>query len=123
MPTRTKRKLKVAIVGSRTFNNYELMKEKFLHFTKGIEVIEIVSGGAKGADTLAERLAEELRITKHIILAQWKKYGRNAGPARNKEIAKYANVMIAFWDGKSRGTANAVKVMRELEKPVRVVHF
>ena len=123
MPTQTKRKLKVAIVGSRTFNNYGLMKEKFLHFTKGIEVIEIVSGGAKGADTLAERLAEELRITKHIILAKWKKYGRNAGPARNRQIAEYADVMIVFWDGKSRGAANAIKAMRKFKKPVKVVHF
>ena len=97
---------RVIIAGSRTFNDYELLKRTcdviFSNFT-GV-VMAVVSGGAKGADSLGERYAQErgLKILSH--LPDWQKHGRSAGIIRNKEMADNAEGLIAFWDGKSRGT-------------------
>jgi hypothetical protein len=72
---------------------------------------EIVSGGAKGADTLGEQFAQTHNLPCKIFPADWKKYGRAAGPKRNAQMAEYANYGVALWDGKSRGTANMIKRM------------
>lgn len=111
---------KVAIVGSREFNdrNYmftilNLYKEKY-----GISII--VSGGARGADTLAEEYAKLNEIDFHVFVAKWKAEGNKAGPRRNLRIANYADVMLAFPLGESKGTYNAVSLMKKLGKPVQI---
>jgi predicted Rossmann fold nucleotide-binding protein DprA/Smf involved in DNA uptake len=76
--------MKLAVVGSRTFNNYEFFKDKL----DQLSVAKIISGGARGADQLAERYAKEKGISFEIYSAKWKQYGRAAGPIRNEEIVK-----------------------------------
>jgi len=66
--------------------------------------VTIVSGGARGADTLAENYAKMIGVNTIIFKADWKKYGRAAGMIRNKDIIAQADVVVAFWDGKSKGT-------------------
>lgn len=77
------------------------------------ENIRLVSGHARGVDTLAEKYAEERGIPIQVFPAEWKKYGKAAGPIRNRAMLEYAKegtvVVAAFWDGQSRGTGNMIK--------------
>ena len=78
-----------------------------------LEISEIVSGGASGVDAMAERFANENGIAVKVYNADWKKYGRGAGPVRNKEMAEYVGekgALIVFWDHKSKGTGSMNKL-------------
>ena len=99
-------KYKVIVAGCRDFADYELLKEKcdFYLQNKKPEIIVIVSGHASGADTLGERYAQERGYETEVYPADWKTNGRAAGPIRNAQMAAVADALIAFWDGKSRGT-------------------
>lgn len=72
---------------------------------------------------MAVRYATETDIPFKVFPADWKKYGRSAGPRRNRQMAEYADAAIVFWDGKSRGTQNMIQQMRELGKPVEVIIY
>ena len=105
--------MRLAIVGCRHFDNYEL-------FCKCIESLDmldnieyIVSGGATGADSLAERYAREHAIPFKVYPANWAKYGRSAGYRRNKQIVDDADYVVAFWDYKSAGTKSTITLARE----------
>src|SRR4051812_8942749 len=104
--------MKLAIVGSRDFSDYEFMKECFAAFvaSRGGPPEMIVSGGAKGADSLARRLAEEKGVPFHEIEADWKAYGRAAGPIRNKKLVEFSDAALAFPLGESKGTRGCVKL-------------
>lgn len=106
--------MKLAVIGSRNLNIVNL--SKFL--PQG--VTEIVSGGARGVDTCAREyaLANNIKLTE--FLPQYEKYGRTAPLRRNLQIIDYADEVIAFWDGKSRGTAFVIKQCRIKNKKVTV---
>lgn len=125
--------MKLAVVGSRSFTNYEYLKTQVnnLIMNKQIIIDEIVSGGANGVDKLAEAYADEYKIKKVIIKPDYdntemvKKYGKErwgkmAPLARNETIAKYADHMIAFPYTKTNGTENAINHMKKLNKPIDV---
>ena len=105
---------RVIIAGTRYFNDYELLAayadKKLANIT---EPIEIVSGGAAGADALGERYAKEKGYKLTIFPADWGKYGRAAGPLRNEEMAKYADALLAYWDEKSRGTKSMIELAQQ----------
>ena len=94
---------KVAVVGSRTFSDYELLKKTL----DGMEIDILVSGGAEGADKLAEIYSEEKDIPIVVIKPEWKKYGRGAGIIRNTLIIKNSDHVVAFWDFESKGTRDS----------------
>ena len=105
---------RVIIAGTRYFNDYALLCEYADYkLSKIRQPIEIVSGHARGADTLGERYAEERGYKLTLFPAEWDKYGKSAGPRRNKEMAEYANALIAIWDGKSIGTKNMIDIAKE----------
>ena len=85
--------------------------------------MEIVCGGATGADTLGKRFAEELGYSVKMFPADWKKYGRRAGPVRNQQMGEYADALIAFWDGISHGTKNMIDYAMSKGLKVRVVRY
>ena len=134
------RNINMAIVGSRKFIDYELMKDTFTKLVRekcwDDMQITVISGGAKGADTLAERLADDFKLNKNIMLADWnnmnvpgvraktnqwgKEYNANAGHDRNKKMAEAADVVLAFWDGTSPGTKSMIKTSEKLGKIVHV---
>ncbi len=116
--------MKIIIAGSRDFNDYSLLKEKsnFL-LSKTTENIEIVSGGARGADYLGEKYASENKLKLKIFPADWIKYGRGAGFVRNKQMAEYADALIAFWDGKSSGTKMMIELAKEMNLKVKVILY
>jgi len=87
----------------------------------GFAPCEIVCGGATGGDQAGKAWAFLAGVPVKMFPADWKANGRAAGPIRNTAMAKYADALIAFWDGQSRGTAHMIECMRALGKPVHVV--
>jgi hypothetical protein len=108
--------IRLAVVGSRTFDDYGYMKEVLEWF----DIKEIISGGAGGADKLAERYAAEKGIPIRIFKAEWDKYGRAAGYKRNVQIVEAADEVVAFWDGKSKGTKHDIDLAEKMGKPCHV---
>ena len=133
--------MRVIIAGSREFNDYNLLVQKcneyFYQLSQegllsndvqtDIANMEIVSGTAKGADKLGERFAEDYNIKIKRLPANWDLYGKSAGYRRNEEMALYAKqdngVLIAFWDGKSKGTKHMIQLANRHELRVFVVNF
>lgn len=116
---------KIIIAGGRDFNNYALLKEyvdKFLS-TYPSDSIEIVSGNARGTDKLGERYAKEHNLPVKLFPANWDKYGKRAGYLRNQEMADYANMLIVFWDRKSKGTNHMINIAKKAGLIVKVVYY
>jgi predicted Rossmann fold nucleotide-binding protein DprA/Smf involved in DNA uptake len=111
--------MKLAIIGSRTFNDYNILKE----ICDKLNIDEIISGGAKGADSLAERYANEKNIPITIFYPDWNKYGKRAGFLRNNTIINYSDEVLAFWNGISKGTNHSISIARKQNKPVTVIRF
>ncbi|WP_341323494.1 DUF2493 domain-containing protein [Solibacillus sp. FSL H8-0523] len=115
--------LKVIIAGGRDFIDYELLKQKADFLLQNQSEVEIVSGAAKGADKLGEKYAKEKGYPISSHPANWDKHGRSAGYIRNKEMAEYADVLIAFWDGKSKGTKHMIDLATKHGLKVRIVNY
>ena len=79
-----------------------------------------VSGGCRGADMMGERYARENGYGVERYSADWEKYGKSAGPMRNRQMAQVCDYVICFWDGASRGTGSMIDHARKLCKPIRV---
>ena len=115
--------MKLAVVGSRTFNDYELLC-KYLNTIHAKEPISyIVSGGAKGADRMGERWAKENGVETIIFIPDWEKHGRKAGFLRNQDIINEADKVIAFWDTISNGTKNSIELAKRQGKKCLVINF
>lgn len=106
--------MKIAIIGSRGLKEIDL--EKYIPDN----VSEIVSGGAKGVDTMAKNFANSKGIKLTEFLPEYEKYGRVAPLKRNLEIIDYADEVIAFWDGKSRGTKFVIDNSIKKNKKIKV---
>tara|TARA_Y100000310_G_C20685685_1_gene818793 strand:+ start:1221 stop:1580 length:360 start_codon:yes stop_codon:yes gene_type:complete len=115
--------MKIAIVGSRGFHDYNLLKEFILNKIKVEDVELMVSGGAKGADTLGEQFAEEFDIEKLIFLPNWQRYGKAAGPLRNTDIVKNSDIVFAFWEPGCRGTTDDINKAKLFEKELHICRF
>ncbi len=102
----------LGIVGSRTFTDYEL----FSNTLKRYKITKLVSGGARGADKFAEVYGLENNIPVETYLPNWQLHGKAAGMIRNKDIIDNSEQVIAFWDEKSRGTANSIQLSTEQGK-------
>ncbi len=106
--------MKVAVIGSRNLTVIDL--EKYLP----MGVTEIVSGGARGVDTSAREYAHAHGLPCVEFLPEYAKYGRSAPLKRNFQIIEYADMVIAFWDGKSRGTAHVIRQCRKKNVPYKI---
>ena len=111
--------IKLAIIGSRSFNDYSLLENKLKEYLSKVELV--VSGGATGADSLGEQWAKNNNIQTLIFPANWDKYGRRAGFIRNEDIIKNCDGCIAFWDGKSPGTKHSLSLCEKYNKPFKIV--
>lgn len=109
--------MKVAVIGSRDFYGYDLVKETL----STIDITLLISGGAKGADSLGEQYANENNIETLIFKPDWKKHGPAAGPIRNTDIVNNANIIVAFWDGESKGTKDSITKAEKLNKEVVII--
>lgn len=99
--------MKVIIAGSRNLNDPKLVEKAIQK--AGYDLKEIVSGGYKGIDTLAIEYALKNKINLYVIFAQWRLFGKRAGPIRNHQMAAYADALIAIWDGESYGTQDMIR--------------
>jgi hypothetical protein len=115
--------MKLAIVGSRDFSNYDLLVKSIEQNLDVSQITHIVSGGARGADTLGELFAKNNNIDTIIYKPDWNKYGRSAGYIRNKDIIDSADFVIAFWDGKSKGTKHSIDLANNMGKPIVICKF
>ena len=115
--------MKVIIAGSRNFNDYSLLCSKCDNALSNQTDVEIVSGTAHGADTLGEKYAEERGYKIKRFPADWSKYGKSAGFFRNTEMGKYADALICFWDGASRGAKMMIDLANENKLKVKVYIF
>ena len=109
--------MKIAVIGSRSLQvkNFEDYIPK--------ECEEIVSGGATGVDSCVEDFAREHSIKLTLFLPMYEKYGRAAPIVRNKQIVEYADLVIAFWDGISKGTLSVIKYCEKIGKPCKIVRM
>ena len=116
---------KVIVAGSREFTDYEKLRTTLDRLLSRYEIseIEIVSGGARGADTLGERYAEEKGCPVHVFPADWEQFGKAAGYRRNVQMAEYADACVAFWDGKSRGTKHMIDISKRYDLDLRVINI
>jgi predicted Rossmann fold nucleotide-binding protein DprA/Smf involved in DNA uptake len=115
--------MNLGIIGSRSFNDYELLKKEVDDFIKDIKIDHIVSGGAKGADSLGEKYAGEHGIKILIFLPDWQKFGKKAGYIRNIDIIENSDIVIAFWDGESKGTKHSIDLANKMNKKVKIIYF
>ena len=115
---------RVIIAGSRSFEDYDMLVRTMDMVLRNItDEIQVVCGMAAGADTLGERYAKERRYQIAYFPADWKKYGRAAGFNRNVEMAKHADALVAFWDGKSKGTKHMLDIAQRYGLRVRLKPF
>ena len=108
--------MKTAVIGSRklkVFNIGEYLPT---------ETDEVVSGGAKGVDSSAKEYAESSGLKYIEFLPQYNLYGKGAPIIRNREIVDYADVVIAFWDGRSRGTNSVIDYCILKGKPLKIIY-
>ena len=106
--------MKVAVVGSRNATVSHL--ENYLP----PETVEIVSGGARGVDMCARAYARAHSLKLTEILPDYRRFGRGAPLKRNIEIVEYADVILAFWDGSSKGTEFVIKYCRKIGKKLEI---
>lgn len=110
--------MKVIIAGSRTITDYSMVIDGVRN--SGYLIEEVVSGKARGPDTLGERWANQNNVPVTEFPADWKTYPKAAGPIRNAQMGKYADAAIILWDGQSKGTRHMIEVMKRLKKPVHI---
>jgi predicted Rossmann fold nucleotide-binding protein DprA/Smf involved in DNA uptake len=108
---------RVAIVGSRGYPDED---EVFSYIHELPSDTVVVSGGAEGPDTWAERAAKRRGMLVVIYRADWSLYGKAAGPIRNAAIVANCDRVVAFWDGHSRGTRNTIDIAIRQGRPVEV---
>lgn len=117
--------MNIIIAGGRDFNDYELLKQKLNNIISNLNKndITIISGLAKGADSLGLKYAEENNIKTIKCPANWDKYGKSAGYKRNEDMANIANALIAFWDGKSKGTKHMIEIAKKRDIKIRIINY
>ena len=107
--------MKLAIIGSRNAGAVDIAA----HIQE--QPTEVVSGGARGVDTYAARYAAENNIPLKVFKPDYKVHLQGAPIRRNELIVQYADKVLAFWDGKSRGTKYVIDYARKHGKPVQIV--
>ena len=137
------KEVRIIIAGSRTFNDYQYLQKFTLEVIEKVsleyeteycekltkEQIKIISGRAKGADQLGERFGEEYGYQIELFPADWEKNGKEAGFIRNSIMGNCAiaddniGVLIAFWDGQSKGTLDMIKKAKLHRMNVYVANF
>ena len=116
-------KMKVIIAGSRGFSDFQLLYAKCEEILANVDGVEIVSGTARGADKLGEHYAGLKGHSVRQFPADWDKHGAKSGMIRNKEMAIYADCLIAFWDGESRGTKHMIDLATERGLSVHIINY
>lgn len=115
--------MKLSIIGSRSFTDYAALEQA----ADKIHATEIISGGATGADTLAAKYAKNHNIKMSIFLPKFKtdktiQYHPKYYLERNKQIVDESDYVLAFWDGKSKGTKYTINYAKKQKKDLAIIH-
>jgi hypothetical protein len=113
--------MNVVIAGGRDFTNTTLVFNKLKNLLNTNDVI--ISGHASGADKIGETYARTYKMQVKLFPAEWDKYGKSAGPIRNRKMAEVADLVIVFWDLESRGTKSMIKETLRLNKKLLVFDY
>ena len=119
---------RVIVAGSRTFSDFELLERKLNELLVNLTDVEIVSGGARGADKLGELYAKKHNLPLKIFLPDWELHPGQAGFIRNEEMARYAaeaevGCCVVFWDGQSNGTRHMRQIAEAYKLKLRTIIF
>ena len=114
---------KIMICGSRTINDESLISEKLNSALAEYPDMILISGGAKGVDSIGEAWAKSHNVQIQQYKPDWKRYGRGAGIVRNKIMVATADLVIIFWDGISNGTKSVIDFFKELNKSYLLVEI
>jgi len=116
---------RIIIAGGRTFNNPDLAEVELLKLTNGLgpEEVMIISGGAKGADTIGEYIARTYGTNLAIYPAQWNRHGKSVGYKRNTLMAENTDALLAFWDGKSKGTKHMIDIATNKALSITIIKY
>ena len=104
--------MKLIVAGSRTINDYTIVRQAIIDsgfWNRYKHSLGIVSGAAKGVDTLGEQFASNNGLICHIFTADWNTHGKKAGCLRNIQMGEFSDALVAVWDGKSRGTRHMIE--------------
>jgi|TARA_R110000822_G_scaffold183534_1_gene322913 hypothetical protein len=115
--------LKVIVAGSRGFNDYEFLKKKLDYLFQNQDEITIISGNARGADTLGETYSVDRNYGLETYPADWDTYGKSAGYRRNAEMAKISDASVIFWDGISKGAKHMIDLSHKYGLKTKVVKY
>ena len=107
--------MKLLIAGSRDITDFDLSK----HIPDGVDLI--ITGGARGIDTLAEKYADEHNIEKLIFRPEYNKYGKAAPLKRNEEMVNMADEILVVWNGASRGSRHTIKYAQKMQKKITIL--
>lgn len=113
----------LAIIGSRTFDNYSKLCKEVENLPLYSLITEIVSGGAQGADSLGKLYALDKGLKLIEYYPKWSEFGKKAGFIRNKLIIQNADIVIAFWNKTSKGTLNSIELAKEYKKELHIVEY
>lgn len=112
---------RVIIAGGRDFDDYEKLAQAMDFYLSKIEdEIVVLCGMCEGADALGYKYAKERVYNVKFYPADWARHGRAAGPLRNEKMAQNADALVAFWDGKSRGTKNMIEFAKQYKLLIRI---
>jgi hypothetical protein len=122
--------MKLAIIGGRDFNDYKIL-ERYANLIFNCNPLDyfdcfvdaIISGGARGADSLAKKYAMGSTYMYIEFPADWDKHGKTAGFIRNQQIVDECDMVLAFWDGVSRGTQDTIRRAKKGKKPTWIVYY
>ena len=117
---------KVVIAGGRDFNNFPNLCTKLDGYLKEkvkTHKIVIISGGARGADTLGEKYAQLRRFSVIKMKADWEKHGKSAGFVRNGDMLNAADGIVCFWNKQSKGTKHMIDITTKANKPLRLIYY
>lgn len=137
LPTFPKWRKKVIVAGGRDFKDKKLLTSRLNKYTFLFEDVVVITGAQKsrewdpakgrwfyfGADYLAEEWAHSKRYLVMRFHPDWDKHGKKAGPIRNREMAAFGDYLVAFWDGKSKGTANMIEEARKANLKIKIVRY
>lgn len=115
--------MRIVVAGSREFTDYNVAEafiDQCITSANGDSSLIFISGGCRGADKIGEMYAKSHGFYIEVFPADWEKYGRKAGPIRNRQMAQAADMVICFWDGKSKGTKSMIECAVRAGKAVMI---
>lgn len=113
----------LAIIGGRDYQDQSRVEENFLALRKVFPIDKIVSGAARGADTLGANVARKFGIQLTEFPADWDRFGKKAGFIRNELIVKAADIICAYWNSESKGTAHSLSLAKKMKKTTIIFYY